>query len=370
MSVSILIAGDVVPPEGNKSNESVFEAFRPYLTQSDFATVNLEAPVVSCNSVPIRKSGPNISTGPSIIQALKSIGFDVVTLANNHFFDYGQGGVDSTVEACNSVGISYVGGGRTSEEARKPLYLSRNDIRVAIINVCEQEYSIADSEHGGSNPMDLIQLHENISEARQKSDYVIVIAHGGVENFQYPTPGMKRQYRHFIDLGADAVVNHHQHCVCGYEVYKENPIFYGLGNFYFPLREGMVSRKTWDYGYAVRLSLGESIDFELIPYKQGEEGISLIDKEDFNKEMDLLNLPVRDDFLLQEKFDEYLLGKEYELKAALLPSALQKGLLSAAIRRGMLGKIYSGDSLYSLKNRLSCESHHEALKRLFTILTK
>lgn len=42
---------------------------------------------------------------------------------------------------------------------------------------------------------------------------------------------MQEIYRFFVDIGADAVINHHQHCYSGYEVYKEKPIFYGLGNF-------------------------------------------------------------------------------------------------------------------------------------------
>ena len=42
---------------------------------------------------------------------------------------------------------------------------------------------------------------------------------------------MKETYRFFVDCGADAVINHHQHCYSGYEYYKDKFICYGLGNF-------------------------------------------------------------------------------------------------------------------------------------------
>ena len=51
-----------------------------------------------------------------------------------------------------------------------------------------------------------------VEEAKKKADFVLVIVHGGSEHFQLPTPRMQATYRFFVDAGADAVVNHHQHC--------------------------------------------------------------------------------------------------------------------------------------------------------------
>ena len=81
---------------------------------------------------------------------------------------------------------------------------------------------------------------------------------------------MQKWYRHFVDMGADAVVNHHQHCISGYEIYQEKPIFYGLGNFCFDsFREQPVSQ--WNYGYAVKLTVDKKISVDLIPYTQFAE---------------------------------------------------------------------------------------------------
>lgn len=64
-------------------------------------------------------------------------------------------------------------------------------------------------------------------------------------------------YRFFIDAGADAVINHHQHCISGYEHYQGKPIFYGIGNFFFP-PIFKHTPKSWNEGYMVTLFLGES----------------------------------------------------------------------------------------------------------------
>lgn len=374
MAVSILIAGDVVPkgvtPEYFiQRGDSIFSDFSSVIRQADFCVVNLEAPIIKEKPTPIKKSGPCLGVARTTIDVLKNNGFDIFTLANNHFFDQGQKGVNDTIDECEAQNIKVVGGGKTKADARKPLMLDKNGKRIAIINACEHEFSIATDGNGGSNPLDLINMQEDIAAMRKEADYVVLIMHGGIEQYHYPTPRMKRWYRHFVDLGADAVINHHQHCVNGYEVYKGKPIFYGLGNFYFPW--GSQPRpESWKYGYLVKLTLGDMIEFELLPYVQTAEAITLRDKRGFEKELEHYNLVIQDDILLEQTFKHYVQSIENKLKVQLLPSFLKGKYLSAAARQGWFGKLYKGKDLYSIKNKLTCESHYEALQYLFTILTK
>lgn len=371
--MQLFIAGDVVPKgiqidDFKKKGEHIFGEMKPYIMRADWSLVNLEAPIIKDKATPIKKSGPCLGVAALTVQVLKDAGFSLFSLANNHFFDQGQLGVDATIEFCASLGIKTVGGGTTEIDARKPLLLEKDGKRIAIINACEHEFSIATNEHGGSNPLDLIHMQKDITAARQKYDYVIVIVHGGVEHYQYPTPRMKHWYHYFVDLGADAIINHHQHCMNGYEVYKGKPIFYGLGNFYFPW--GTNRPDPWHYGYAVQLSLNKKIEFELIPYKQTVEVISLRDNAKFEKEIEQLNIPIQDDSLLQQKFDEYISVHENSIKMSLLPSFMHNRLFAAMARRGWLGKLYQGRDIFALKNRLTCESHEESIRRLFEIMTK
>ena len=112
---------------------------------------------------------------------------------------------------------------------------------------------------------------------------------------------MKETYRFFIDAGADAVINHHQHCYSGYEIYNEKPIFYGIGNFLFD-RKG-VRDSIWNEGDMVLLTFDpKSVQFELFPYSQGTEelGVKVLhDKTKFQSVITELNRIIADDIELR-----------------------------------------------------------------------
>lgn len=117
MSISLFIAGDVAPkgiqPEEFMSKGGqIFSRVKPFITGADFSIVNLEAPIVKDKPTPIKKSGPCLGVAPTTIEVLKRAGFGVFTLANNHFYDQGQKGVDNTINKCNELGISVIGGAR------------------------------------------------------------------------------------------------------------------------------------------------------------------------------------------------------------------------------------------------------------------
>ncbi len=237
--MKVLVAGDFVPSgrvaaQIAAGDYSCLESVRPVVEEADFSLVNLECPLAPASALPIRKSGPNLKCETAhMLDALCYAGFKGVTLANNHFRDYGQEGVEATLTACGERGLLTVGGGMNIDEASKILYIHADGQTVAVVNAYEEEFSIATSSAGGSNPQDAIRVFYAIKEAREQADHCVVITHGGVELYQLPTPRMQRCYRFFVDAGADVVLNHHQHCPSGYEVYKGHPIFYGLGNFCF-----------------------------------------------------------------------------------------------------------------------------------------
>ena len=69
--------------------------------------------------------------------------------------------------------------------------------KLAVINICENEWTIATKTSGGSAPLNLITNIHKIAEAKKNSDYVLVIVHGGTEHYQLPSPRMKETYRFF-----------------------------------------------------------------------------------------------------------------------------------------------------------------------------
>lgn len=363
--MEIIVAGDFAPryriaEQIESGNYSCLKTINEQIKKADYSIVNLEAPVVMHNSKPIEKHGPRLKCTERAIDCLVDNGFRCVTLANNHFRDYGQDGVNDTIEVCMDKGLDYVGGGRDIKEAEKILYKTFNDKKLAIINVCEEEWSIADENHGGSVHLDPINTYYAIIKAKKKADYVIVIVHGGNEMFQLPSLRMVKTYRFLIDAGADAVVNHHQHCYSGYEIYNNHPIFYGLGNFCF---DTLNERKgIWTEGYCVSLSLENKIvNFKLIPYIQcaSVPGVELLPENAFDERINELNAIIANTESLKKALADYY--KESASNYGDIFEPYRNRYLYAAKHRGWFPSLISKHRGYMISNYILCESHRDKL---------
>lgn len=378
MRFTILIAGDYCP-RGRVADivdvgdfERLFGQVKPVAETCDYSIVNFECPVRITEGGGIKKAGPSLKCSPKAVDSLKYAGFDCATLANNHFYDQGEDGVRETIQTLSEAGIAYVGGGENLHRASQTLYREINGQTLAIINCCEHEFSIATETTGGSNPLNPIEQYHAIKEARERADYVIVIVHGGIEHYQYPTQGMVDTYRFFVDAGADAVINHHQHCFSGGEVWQGKPIFYGLGNFCFDWRE--KSSRLWIEGYMVKLILEKGgIDYELIPYTQNGElpGVHLKTGEKYDEwknRYDAISEVIADKEKLGEKYDELLSGTERLYSANLTPYTNKYSL--ALYMRRLLPMLMSKRKLRTLLNMLMCESHYDRMIRMLKNYSK
>ena len=367
--IKILIGGDFSPRTkvGNmfKSNkfEEVLHDLKEVASAHDYSIVNFETTVADETDSPIEKHGPNLKTGEYSIEALEWAGIDMVTLANNHIFDYGQSAFEKTLSALESHGINTVGGGKNINEVKNIRTVEIKGKKIAIINCAEHEFCIAAEDHGGANPLDPISQFYKIREAREKADYVIVIVHGGHETFPFPSIRMKETYRFFIDCGADAVINHHQHCFSGYEVYKGKPIAYGLGNLIFDIDN---QSENWYEGCLVSLGLGEDgISLRLIPYIQCKEKPSinlLSDTSDFDNRVQQLNDVIQSDEKLRQMTDEF-----YEKRRKYMISQLQpysNRYLMALYYRNILHSMISDKKRLGLLNFVTCESHLDVFRHI------
>lgn len=367
--MKVLIAGDFVPRHrvasliDNKDYQTVLGEVKPLTEKFDFSIVNLEAPVIYDKPTPITKTGPNLSCSGNAVEALRWAGFDCVTLANNHFYDQGEQGVDGTLKACEKYEINYVGGGHNLKEAESVLYKEIEGIVLAIINFCENEWSIATTDHGGSAPLSLIHNTKNIQEARKKADYVVVIVHGGTEHYQLPSPRMKETYRFFIEQGADVVVNHHQHCYSGYEIYNNKPIFYGLGNFCFDKND--ASDSLWNEGYLLSLTFeNESFCFDLLPYTQCAATPCIdftIEPTLFQSRLKELNAIITDDQLLTGEFKK-MAQKKKSLLNFLEP--YKNKYLKLLLSKGLLPSTLNQEKKNIILEIFRCEAHFDVMKEL------
>ncbi len=372
--MKILIAGDFAPMDRlvKSMEEKRFSDVFPYnlrriIQTADFSFLNFESPIAEDCYKPIPKCGPNLKCSKEAAEAVRYAGFTGVTLANNHILDYGADGLRRTVECCRSQGLDVVGVGDNLEDAGKICYLESNGKTLAVINCCEHEFSIATDTEAGANPMTPVRQFYQIQEARLRADHVLVVVHGGHEHFQLPSIRMVETYRFFIDAGADAVVNHHQHCYSGYETYNGKPIFYGLGNFCFD--EESQRNCFWNQGYMVSFDFSDDVvNSVLYPYFQCNESASVDllcneDRKVFDKELNGLNCIIGDDIMLKEHLRTY-----YE-KCAEGELTILEPYYSRVARKlyslGLLPKFIKGRKLAAVLNHISCEAHRD--KMLFAL---
>lgn len=366
--MKLIIAGDFAPRarlakqiEQRKFQEIFPNNLVDIIKSADYSLVNFESPIIEKDFKPIKKYGPNLGCAKDAADAIKYAGFAAVTMANNHILDYGMAGLYKSIDCCKNVGLDVVGVGKNLQEAERILYVEKAGKKLAIINCCEHEFSIATETTGGANPLNPIRQYYCIQEAKKNADYVLVIVHGGHEHYQLPSPRMQETYRFFVDAGADAVVNHHQHCFSGYEIYNGKPIFYGLGNFCF---DSIAKQNSlWNNGYMVQLNFTQKeIHFELIPYIQCGENTSvciLSNKTLFEKSIVALNEIISDNTKLKSEYIKWIrkTSKAYLLAFEPYINRYMAGLYL----RGLLPSFITKSKKYRLLNILECESHLERI---------
>ena len=251
---TILICGDVV----NFHNADGFvcsDEVAKIATEADCSVCNFEAPISGFGR-PQPKSGPHIAQVPETVEGLKSQGFDLLLLANNHIMDYGREALMATMERISSAGLECLGAGPDAGVAYAPLVKSLDGLKIGMVNACEAQFGVIDfferDDPAGYAWINHTQIDKTVLSLKKECDFVIVFSHAGLEFQDIPQKEWRARYRHLCDLGADVVVGSHPHVPQGYEEYGDALIFYSLGNFYFHFTSEVHKEYS---SYSVRLDL-------------------------------------------------------------------------------------------------------------------
>lgn len=309
--MKILIAGDLFVSDQFYNANIIDKSVQDLFSKADYRIVNLEAPITEDNPKnKIIKTGPHLRmSSDTIMPYLHQLKIDAVTMANNHILDYGYKGVKDTFKELVDHKIKYIGAGNDLTEAKKPLSLHKDGMKIAILNFCENEWSIAEDDSPGANPMDVIDNTNQIREAKASHDKVIVIVHGGHEYYNLPSPRMQKQYRFYADQGADIIVGHHTHCISGNEVYKGVPIYYSLGNFLFTSQSTI---EDWYTGLVLEVNIEKgNLTTQLHPVEQQKETFELSllhgkKREDIMKRISKYNAIIADEEKLKSEWNNYV----------------------------------------------------------------
>lgn len=178
--------------------------------------------------------------GTGAVSYLKDMGVDIVSLANNHAYDYGEISLIDTLDTLEAAGISYVGAGRNLEEASAWATYRAGSKSVALIGATQIERQDTPDTRGATDTAPGVfrcwnpkKLYETIAEAKEVCDYVIVFIHWGTENAEELDWAQRDQAAGIVEAGADLIIGNHPHCLQEIGYVQEVPIIYSLGNYWF-----------------------------------------------------------------------------------------------------------------------------------------
>ncbi|MBD3223608.1 MAG: hypothetical protein GF313_02695 [Caldithrix sp.] len=211
-----------------------FRKFK-WFADADISMINLENPL-TLNGSP-REKLFNFKALPQYVKTLKAGGVDIVTLANNHIYDFSELGLRNTLTALDEVNIKYVGAGRNLKEARKPVIFTIDGIHIAYLAYYglgkHSNSQPAETYASGTAMRSLQFIREDIRSLRKNVDFIIINFHWGLEKQNIPQESQIWFAHQVIDYGADLIIGHHPHVLQGIELYNNRIIAYSLGNFIF-----------------------------------------------------------------------------------------------------------------------------------------
>ena len=177
---------------------------------------------------------------PKHASILNDMGADLVTLGNNHTYDYGEEGLLDTLDTLNAAGVPYVGAGRNQEEAEKPAVYTVDGFRISIVNaesILFNSSAPAQSARGDKpGTFDCWRpemLFEAVRKAKAQSDYCIVVMHWGSEGKSTPNEKQHLLSEGAAEAGADLVIGGHPHVLQSIGRVGSVPVVYSLGNYLF-----------------------------------------------------------------------------------------------------------------------------------------
>ena len=296
MSVKVFACGDIV--NNVHPTDFVENKLSTVIDACDLAICNFEGPVRTPDMVPIRKAGPHLCQSQSTVSSLTKAGFTLASLANNHIFDYGDAGFESTIAALESNHIAHLGAGRTFEAAYRPFMWRKKGVSIGVVSGCENGFGCVDdmqTSQGGYAWINHHRIDDMVRELKGEVDFVIVIAHAGVENVDFPIIEWRQRYQRLADIGADVIIGHHPHVAQGYERRGRSVIFFSLGNFYF---NSTTTQHELSSGYSVIVTLepGADIEFEIVYSKIDDARITLTNAVEVGFSLQTLNEQLGKDY--------------------------------------------------------------------------
>ena len=274
-TITLVAAGQaLIKIDPRQSWDEPFGSIRPIIQSADVGFTNFEMavngqdnqcnvpqdyvlvlgePRISRHDCPGNTSNPH-AVQASVMEFLSSMGFNLMSLANNHIWDLGECGVEATRAAAELYGVTYAGVGRSVEEAVAPAYLKvrRTTIALVAATTSHDERDLLTGEVNGvwtGHQDDWDRNIAAVEEASRHADVVIFYQHFQIDVDEFAGLGdgestedghirvddVKKWQENFakavIDAGASVYIGHGHRGFDGIEIYKGRPLLRQLGGF-------------------------------------------------------------------------------------------------------------------------------------------
>ena len=266
--IQIIGVGDIMPGGLLHGSDKKFVSDRvvSLLNEGDVRVGTLECAIGNTpdfNEEKMSRDGDVIYAPVVDMKRLKEMGINIVSLANNHFFDLKKTGAKHTIQLLDEYGIQHCGAGMNIDEAKKPAVFEKEGKTVAFLAFCDTHKYLgyipfATENSAGVNPMLDDYTLQEIQKAKQQYDYVVVIPHWGKEHTFETTTWCYRMANKMLEAGADLILGGHTHRVQPVVNKRGKSIAFSMGNFCFPDRLIAPPLRSTYY-------TEESIDLDKLP---------------------------------------------------------------------------------------------------------
>lgn len=287
-TVTFVFAGDILfdpayaifatyRQRGGQIEQCISEDLLEEMRSADVMMINNEFPY-SYRGAPVPDKTYTFRASPESVSVLYDMGVDIVALANNHAYDYGEDAFLDTLDTLERAEIPYVGAGRNLEEAVQPVYYLVGDSKIAVLSATQIERTASPHTVGATEDtpgvfrcLETELLEEKIREAKEECDFVIVYIHWGTESTDELDWRQCNDAPLYVEAGADIIIGDHPHCLQEIGYIDGVPVVYSLGNFWF-------NSRTMD-SCIIKMTLSEDgiQSLQFVPCLQSNCSVSLLE---------------------------------------------------------------------------------------------
>lgn len=298
-TVTLLFAGDILMDDhyavmstyhnrGNDINQAFDQGLLEQMRNADIFMINNEFTFTSRGTPTVNKKF-TFRADPGNVSMYEEMGVDIVSVANNHIYDYGEISLLDTLDTLEQAEIPYVGAGRNLQEAMTPVYYIANGMKIAFVSATQIERNgTPDTKEATQDSAGVLRcmnpdnLLLTIEEAKKNSDYVILYIHWGTESQEAIDWLQEQQAPIYAQAGVDLIIGDHPHCLQKMDSVEGVPVIYSLGNFWFN------SRTQNSCVVKVTLRAGEIESFQFIPCRQSDCRTALLTGQEKTEVLDYM----------------------------------------------------------------------------------